>query len=70
MSEYNKPDFGKLSEREILIIVATDMTTVQGRLNDHGKRLRFLEGLAKTATGAIAIVGIVVGWMKINVRVQ
>lgn len=70
MSEYNKPDFGKLTEREILIIVATDMAVVQGRLNDHGQRLRFLEGMAKTASGALAIVGVVVGWMKISVRVQ
>lgn len=46
------------------------MDTVGERMNDHGQRLRFLEGLAKTATGALAIVGVVVGWMKISVRVQ
>ena len=70
MSEYRKPNFGHLSDREILIIVATEQATIQERLNDHGQRLRFLEGLAKTATGALAIVGVVVGWMKISVRVQ
>ena len=63
------PDFGHLSDREILIIVATEQTTIQGRLNDHGKRLKALEWSVGTATGAAAIIGIVVGWFKISARV-
>lgn len=63
------PDFGHLSDREILIIVATEQNTIQGRLHDHGKRLRVLEGLAKTATGAMAVIGLVAGWFRISAKV-
>ena len=40
------------------------------RINDHGKRLRVLEGLAKTATGALAIIGLVAGWFRVTAKVQ
>lgn len=63
-------DLGKLSDREILISLAIGQRTDRERLNDHGKRLRVLEGLAKTATGALAIVGIVGGWFKISASVK
>lgn len=63
-------DLGKLSDREILILLASQQKTVVGRLNDHGQRLRVLEGFAKTATGAIAIIGIVVGWFKVSASVK
>ena len=63
-------DLGKLSDREILISVAIGQRTDRERLNDHGRRLRVLEGLAKTATGAITIIGAVAGWFKISAKVQ
>jgi hypothetical protein len=63
-------DLGKLSDREILVLLASNQKTVHGRLNDHGQRLRFLEGVAKTATGAAAVVGFVIGWFKINASVK
>ena len=68
MSDYQKPDFGHLSDREILIVVATEQSSIQERLGDHGKRLRVLERFAGTATGAAAIIGIVMGWFKISAR--
>jgi hypothetical protein len=68
--DINKPDFGQMSEREILIVVATEQNTIQQRLNDHGKRLRVLEGLAKTATGLGIAAGVVVGWIKLKVVSQ
>ena len=55
---------------ELLIRLDTKMDTVGDRLNDHGKRIRILEGAAKMATGALAIVGVVAGWFKISARVQ
>lgn len=62
-------DLGKLSDREILVLVASSQNNFKDRLNDHGKRIRVLEGVAKTATGAVAIIGIVVGWFKIQAKV-
>lgn len=70
MSDYRKPNFGHLSDREILIVVATEQATIQERLNDHGQRLRVLEGLAKTALGALSIIGIVGGWFKVSASIK
>lgn len=70
MSDYNKPDFGHLTDREILIVVATEQSTIQSRLNDHGKRIRVLEGLAKTISGMGIVAAIVAGWFKVNAKVQ
>jgi hypothetical protein len=60
-------------ENEVLraiVRLETKMDTVGERMNDHGKRLRVLEGFAKTATGAIAIIGFVVGWFKVTASVK
>lgn len=68
--DINKPDFGQLTDREILITLATQFTTSQERLNDHGKRIRVLEGLAKTATGLGIAAGVVIGWFRISAKIQ
>lgn len=46
------------------------MDTVGERMNDHGQRLRVLEGLAKTAMGALAILGVVGGWFKVSASIK
>jgi hypothetical protein len=66
----DKTDFGQLSDREILIIVATEQHTIQQRINDHGQRLRVLEGFAKTAAGAVAIASVIVGWFKVEAHIK
>lgn len=40
------------------------------RINDHGRRIRVLEGSAKIATGALTIIGLVAGWFRVTAKVQ
>ena len=61
---------GQLTDREILVLLAHGQKTTNTRLNNHGERIKILEGVAKMATGAIAIVSIVAGWFKIQANVK
>lgn len=63
-------NIGQLSDREILVLLAHGQKTTNHRLNDHGDRLKILEGLAKTATGALGIVGLVAGWFRVQAHVK
>ena len=63
-------------DRERLVRIETILTeSISPRINDHGKRIKVLEGIAKTATviGAIGL-GVVymardvaIGWLKKSV---
>lgn len=60
-------------ENEVLRAITrleVKMDTVGERMNDHGQRLRVLEGLAKTAMGALAILGVVGGWFKVSASIK
>ena len=61
---------GHLSDREILLLVRSDVKYLRAGRYDHEKRIGNLERVTALASGAIAVVGAVVGWMKIKVSVQ
>lgn len=63
-------DFGKLSDREILILMAKGQETYESRLNDHGRRLRALEAFRNWATGAGAVAAAVGTALKLNFKVS
>lgn len=65
----DKIEFGKLSDREILILLAEGQKVYEARLNDHGKRLRALETFRNWATGAGAAAAGIAGLLKLNVRI-
>lgn len=67
MGDYQKPDFGHLSDREILIIMATQSDVIHGRIEDHGKRLRALERIVYPALALATVIG---GWFKFRAHVE
>lgn len=67
MSDESEIDIGKLSDREILILLAR---TVPGRLNDHGKRLRALEQVRNWAGGIGTGVAFLWAALKLNIKVD
>ena len=68
MSDDTEIDLGKLSDREILILLAQGQKVMTGRLNDHGSRLRALETFRNWASGAGAVGLAVAGLLKINLK--
>ena len=63
-------DFGKLTDREILILLARGQEVYESRLNDHGRRLRALEAFRNWAAGAGAVAAAVGAALKLNVKVS
>lgn len=58
-------DLSGMTDREILLFLAK---TVPGRLSDHGRRLRALEGVQRWAAGVGA--GIALLWGAFNLKIK
>ena len=59
-----------LSDREILLLVRSDVKYLRDGRYDHEKRIGNLERVTALASGAVAVVAVVVGWMKIRLTVH
>lgn len=60
-------------ENEVLkaiIRLESKMDVANGRLEDHGKRLRALEAFRNMAAGAGAIIGLAWAAIKVNISVK
>lgn len=70
MSEDHEERAEHLSDREILLLVRSDVKTLISSRDDHESRLKGLERFGAIASGAVGIASLVVGWMKIKVSVH
>lgn len=61
---------GHLSDREILLLVRSDVKYLRDGRYDHEKRIGSLERVTALASGAVAVIAVVVGWMKIRLTVH
>ena len=68
MSDDHEIDLGKLSDREILILLAQGQKVMHGRLNDHGSRLRALETFRNWAAGAGAAGAVIAAMFGIKLK--
>lgn len=68
MSDESEIDLGKLSDREILLLLAQGQRVFNARLNDHGTRLRSLEAFRNWAAGAGAVGLVVAGMLGIKLK--
>lgn len=59
-----------LSDREILLLVRSDVQYLRDGLYSHEKRIGNLERVTALASGAVAVVAVVVGWMKIRLTLH
>ncbi len=61
-------DLGKLSDRELLVLLAQGQKVFNTRLNDHGGRIRTLEAFRNWAAGAGAVGIAIAAMLKINLK--
>ena len=59
-----------LSDREILILVHSAVKDLKEAKSDHESRIRVVEKLSAVAAGGVAVIGIVVGWLKLHLNTQ
>ena len=63
-------DIGKLSDREILVLLASGQKTINDRLSNHGERLRALETFRNVLAGGGTVIAAVVAALKLTVLVK
>ena len=59
-------DLGKLSDREILVLVASNQKKNHGRLNRHGERIQRIERIMLIGSGVVLAVKIGVEWFRVQ----
>lgn len=70
MDDFQHSPFGNMSDRDILIRLATQGETIQARLNEHGKRLKALEVVRNWGGGVGAGIALVWTVLKLHVSVK
>lgn len=64
----NKIDLGKLTDREILILVASNQNEDRERLNNHGRRILRIERIALIGSGVMIAIKAGVEWFTIKIK--